>query len=132
MVTDWQIHELQDLPTDVWRYIRDKKFFGMIIPKRYGGLEFSATAQMSILVKIYGRSITAATTISVPNSLGPGELLLKYGTDEQKNYYKDLNTNPLHEMFQLQIDRLYYFLPNLHLMEYLILRLKNLNLNNHI
>ncbi len=59
----------------------------MIIPKRYGGLEFSATAQMSVLVKLYGHSISAASTIAVPNSLGPAELLLKYGTEEQKNYY---------------------------------------------
>ena len=76
-----------DLPPEVWQFIKENRFLGMIIPKRYGGLEFSATAQMSILVKIYGRSITAATTVSVPNSLGPGELLLKYGTEEQKNYY---------------------------------------------
>lgn len=88
MLDDWDItHNRTDLPPEVWQFIKDNRFLGMIIPKQYGGLEFSATAQMSILVKIYGRSITAATTISVPNSLGPGELLLKYGTDEQKNYY---------------------------------------------
>lgn len=88
MLDDWDITHVQtDLPPEVWQYIKDNRFLGMIIPKRYGGLEFSATAQMSVLVKIYGRSITAATTISVPNSLGPGELLLKYGTEEQKNYY---------------------------------------------
>lgn len=88
MLDDWDItHNKTDLPPEVWQFIKDNRFLGMIIPKRYGGLEFSATAQMSILVKIYGRSITAATTISVPNSLGPGELLLKYGTEEQKNYY---------------------------------------------
>lgn len=88
MLDDWDItHNRTDLPPEVWKFIKDNRFLGMIIPKQYNGLEFSATAQMSILVKIYGRSITAATTISVPNSLGPGELLLKYGTDEQKNYY---------------------------------------------
>lgn len=88
MLDDWDItHNRTDLPPEVWQFIKDNRFLGMIIPKQYGGLEFSATAQMSILVKIYGRSITAATTISVPNSLGPGELLLKYGTEEQKNYY---------------------------------------------
>ncbi|MFI4963273.1 MAG: acyl-CoA dehydrogenase family protein, partial [Legionellales bacterium] len=88
MLNDWDItHNRTDLPEEVWQFIKDKGFLGMIIPKRYGGLAFSATAQMSILVTIYGRSITAATTISVPNSLGPGELLLKYGTEEQKNYY---------------------------------------------
>ena len=88
MLDDWDItHIRTDLPPEVWQFIKDNRFLGMIIPKRYGGLEFSATAQMSVLVKVYGRSITAATTISVPNSLGPGELLLKYGTEEQKNYY---------------------------------------------
>lgn len=88
MIDDWDItHNLTDLPQEIWQFIKENKFLGMIIPKQYGGLEFSATAQMSILVKIYGRSVTAATTISVPNSLGPGELLLKYGTEEQKNYY---------------------------------------------
>jgi acyl-CoA dehydrogenase len=88
MLDDWDItHNRTDLPPEVWQFIKDNRFLGMIIPKRYGGLEFSATAQMSVLVKVYGRSITAATTISVPNSLGPGELLLKYGTEEQKNYY---------------------------------------------
>lgn len=88
MIDEWNItHNLTDLPPDIWQFIKENRFLGMIIPKSYGGLEFSATAQMSVLVKIYGRSITAATTISVPNSLGPGELLLKYGTEEQKNYY---------------------------------------------
>lgn len=88
MLDDWDIsHKRSDLPPEVWTFIKEHRFLGMIIPKQYGGLEFSATAQMSILVKIYGRSVTAATTISVPNSLGPGELLLKYGTKEQKDHY---------------------------------------------
>jgi acyl-CoA dehydrogenase len=88
MLDEWDItHNRTDLPPEIWQFIKDHRFLGMIIPKQYGGLEFSASAQMSILVKIYGRSITAATTISVPNSLGPGELLLKYGTESQKNYY---------------------------------------------
>ena len=88
MLDDWDItHNRTDLPPDVWEFIKTQGFLGMIIPKTYGGLGFSATAQMSILVKLYGRSITAATTVSVPNSLGPSELLLKYGTEEQKNYY---------------------------------------------
>ncbi len=88
MIDDWDItHNQTDLPQDIWKFIKDHRFLGMIIPKNYGGLEFSATAQMSVLVKIYGRSVTAATTISVPNSLGPAELLLKYGTEQQKNYY---------------------------------------------
>lgn len=88
MLDDWDItHNRTDLPPEVWQYIKDNGFLGMLIPKQYGGLEFSATAQMSVIVKLYGHSITAATTVSVPNSLGPAELLLKYGTEEQKNYY---------------------------------------------
>lgn len=88
MLDDWDItHNKTDLPVAVWEFIKENRFLGMIIPKRYGGLEFSVTAQMIILSRIYGCSISAATTISVPNSLGPGELLLKYGTEEQKSYY---------------------------------------------
>jgi len=88
MLDDWKItHELQDLPTSVWDYIKEQRFFGMIIPKEYGGLGFSAYAHSQVVMKISGRSITAAVTVMVPNSLGPGELLLKYGTDEQKDYY---------------------------------------------
>lgn len=88
MLDDWKItHELQDLPTSVWDYIKEQRFFGMIIPKEYGGLGFSAHAHSEIVMKISGRSITAAVTVMVPNSLGPGELLMKYGTEEQKDYY---------------------------------------------
>nr|WP_207385207.1 acyl-CoA dehydrogenase [Legionella beliardensis] len=88
MLDEWDItHNRTDLPPEVWEFIKEKGFLGMIIPKQYGGLEFSATAQAFILARVYGRSISAATTISVPNSLGPAELLLKYGTEEQKQYY---------------------------------------------
>lgn len=88
MIDEWDItHHRLDLPPELWLYLKKERFFGMIIPKKYGGLEFSATAQMSILTKLYGRSITVATTVGVPNSLGPAELLLKYGTEAQKNYY---------------------------------------------
>jgi acyl-CoA dehydrogenase len=88
MIDDWDItHNRADLPEEIWTFIKENRFLGMIISKQYGGLGFSATAQMSILVRIYGRSITAATTVSVPNSLGPAELLLKYGTTEQKDFY---------------------------------------------
>ncbi len=88
MVDEWDItHNLTDMPPEVWNYIKDNGFLGMIIPKRYGGLEFSATAQMSVLAMLYGRSITVASTVAVPNSLGPAELLLKYGTEEQKDHY---------------------------------------------
>ncbi len=88
MLDDWDItHNHTDLPENVWTYIKDNGFLGMIIPKQYGGLALSATAQTAVLVRLYGRSVTAATTVSVPNSLGPAELLLKYGTEAQKNYY---------------------------------------------
>ncbi len=88
MLDDWRIvAELQDLPAEVWRFIREKGFFGMIIPKEYGGLEFSALAHSQVIVKIASRSVTAAVTVMVPNSLGPAELLLRYGTKEQKEYY---------------------------------------------
>lgn len=88
MIDDWEItHELADMPPKMWEFIKKNKFFSMIIPKRFGGLEFSATAQMRILSLLYGRSITVASTIAVPNSLGPAELLLKYGTKAQQDYY---------------------------------------------
>lgn len=88
MIDDWQItHELADLPKEVWDYLKEQGFFGLIIPKAYGGKQFSAYAHSQILIKISGRSITAVSTLAVPNSLGPAELLLHYGTDEQKNYY---------------------------------------------
>ncbi|MDQ6646267.1 MAG: acyl-CoA dehydrogenase, partial [Pseudomonadota bacterium] len=88
MLDDWEItHELADLPPDVWRFIKKNKFFGMIIPKHYGGLEFSALAHSAVLQKVSTMSATAASTIAVPNSLGPAELLLHYGSDEQKNHY---------------------------------------------
>lgn len=88
MLDDWEITQRRmDLSTEAWDFIKKNKFLGMIIPKEYGGLAFSATAIMSVFVKLYSVSVTAATTVSVPNSLGPAELLLKYGMDEQKKYY---------------------------------------------
>lgn len=88
MIDDWDItHKRLDLSPEVWQFIKDERFFGMIIPKEYGGLGFSATAQTMVLMRIYTVSGTVATTISVPNSLGPAELLLKYGTKEQREYY---------------------------------------------
>lgn len=85
---DWQItHELHDLPPEIWDYLKQHRFFGMIIPKQYGGLGFSAFAHSQVVMKIASRSVTAAVTVMVPNSLGPGELLLKYGTAQQKDYY---------------------------------------------
>jgi len=88
MLDDWQInHELRDLTPETWDFIRKNGFFAMIIPKAYGGLEFSAYAHSCVIQKIASRSGTAAVTVMVPNSLGPAELLLSYGTDEQKDYY---------------------------------------------
>ncbi len=88
MLDDWKIcNELHDLPPDVWQFIKDKGFFGMIIPKEYGGLQFSTLAHSQVIVKISSRSITAAVTVMVPNSLGPAELLLHYGTKQQKDHY---------------------------------------------
>ncbi len=88
MLDDWDItHNRADLPPEVWQFIKDKGFFGMIIPKRYGGLEFSAQAHSAVVSKVASRSGTAAVTVMVPNSLGPAELLLHYGTDEQKEKY---------------------------------------------
>lgn len=88
MIDDWKItHELKDLPEEVWQFIKDNGFLGMIIKKQYGGVEFSNNAHARVVTKIATRGGTAAVTVMVPNSLGPGELLQHYGTDEQKNYY---------------------------------------------
>jgi acyl-CoA dehydrogenase len=88
MIDDWEIcHERADMPKEVWDYIIENKFFAMIIPKQYGGLEFSAYANACVIMKLASRSATASSTIGVPNSLGPAELLLHYGTEEQKNRY---------------------------------------------
>jgi acyl-CoA dehydrogenase len=88
MLDDWDItHRRADLPPEVWSFIKSKGFFAMIIPRRYGGLEFSAYAHSCVLIKIASRSATASSTIAVPNSLGPAELLLHYGTEAQKNHF---------------------------------------------
>jgi acyl-CoA dehydrogenase len=88
MLNEWEItHELNDLPPHIWQFIKDNGFFGLIIPKQYGGSGFSALAHSEIVMKIGSRSGTAAVTVMVPNSLGPAELLLHYGTEEQKDYY---------------------------------------------
>ncbi|MDQ8036240.1 MAG: acyl-CoA dehydrogenase [Pedobacter sp.] len=88
MLDDWVItHELRDLPPRVWEFIRGQGFLGMIIPKEFGGLGFSAQAHSAVVGKIASRSVSAAVTVMVPNSLGPGELLLHYGTEEQKKHY---------------------------------------------
>lgn len=88
MIDDWDVtHVRQDLPPQVWQFIKDKGFFGMIIPKEYGGLQFSALAHSSVIAKLASRSATGTVTVMVPNSLGPAELLLHYGTQEQKDKY---------------------------------------------
>ena len=88
MLDEWHItRELYDLPPHVWQFIKDNRFFGMIIPKEYGGLGFSALAHSEVVMKISSRSGTAAVSVMVPNSLGPSELLLQYGTEAQKNHY---------------------------------------------
>ena len=88
MLDEWDItHRRADLPPQVWDFLKQKGFFAMIIPKKYGGLGFSAYAHSCVLVKLASRSATASSTVAVPNSLGPAELLLHYGTEEQKDYY---------------------------------------------
>jgi len=88
LVDDWKVtHELYDLPNEAWRYIKDKGFLGMIIPKKYGGLEFSAYAHSQVVTKLSTRSSALSVSVMVPNSLGPAELLLHYGTEQQKQHY---------------------------------------------
>lgn len=87
MVNDWDLYQHKDLPNEVWDFLKREKFFGMIIPKEYDGLGFSAIANSEVVAKISSRSVTLAVTVMVPNSLGPAELLIHYGTEEQKNYY---------------------------------------------
>ncbi|GAA6172780.1 acyl-CoA dehydrogenase FadE [Colwellia sp. KU-HH00111] len=88
MVSDWQVtHQLADLPPEVWQFLKEHKFFAMIIKKQYGGLEFSAFAQSRVLQKLTGVSSVLASTVGVPNSLGPGELLQEYGTKAQQDHY---------------------------------------------
>mgnify|MGYP001053434330 CR=1 FL=1 len=88
MLDDWDItHRRGDMPPEVWEFLKTRGFFAMIIPKEYGGLGFSAYAHSCVLTKIASRSTTVSSTVAVPNSLGPAELLVHYGTDEQKNYY---------------------------------------------
>lgn len=87
MVDDWAVYQNRDLPQEVWDYLKKEKFFGMIIPKKYGGLEFSAKLNSEVVAILTSRSVPLAITVMVPNSLGPAELLLHYGTAEQKDYY---------------------------------------------
>jgi len=88
MLDDWQItHEDYDLAPEAWQFAKDNGFFSLIIPKQYGGLDYSAYCHSQVVMKIGSRSGSAGVTVMVPNSLGPGKLLMTYGTEEQKNYY---------------------------------------------
>ncbi|WP_245411397.1 acyl-CoA dehydrogenase [Pleionea mediterranea] len=88
MVDDWKVvHEDKDLPPEAWEYMKKEGFLGMIIPKEYGGKGFSALAHSTVVQKLATRSGSLSVSVMVPNSLGPAELLLHYGTDEQKNHY---------------------------------------------
>jgi acyl-CoA dehydrogenase len=85
---DWEICDThRKVPEEVWEYLREHRFFSMIIPEEYGGLDFSAQANSAVILKLGSRNLTTAITVMVPNSLGPGKLLLHYGTEEQKNHY---------------------------------------------
>ncbi|EKT4466190.1 acyl-CoA dehydrogenase [Pseudomonas putida] len=87
MVSDWQIGQDLDLPPQAWAYIKEQGFFALIIPKDYGGKGFSAYAHSQVAMKLATRSGDLASTVMVPNSLGPAELLLHYGTEAQRNHY---------------------------------------------
>ena len=88
MVDDWQVrHTERDIPEPIWDFVKKHGFLGMLISKAHGGLGFSPQAQSLILGKIASRSPDVCTIVMVPNSLGPGELIEKYGTDAQKHHY---------------------------------------------
>lgn len=87
MTNDWEVSRNRDLPPEVWQYMKEQRFLGIIIPKKYGGLEFTPSANSAIVAKLMSRCGPLAISVMVPNSLGPAELLLHYGTEEQKNYY---------------------------------------------
>ncbi|MDX1763790.1 MAG: acyl-CoA dehydrogenase [bacterium] len=87
MLKEWELVQAGDLSPEQWDFIKRHGFLGMIIPEEYGGLGFSAGAHSAVIVKLASRSVTAAVTVMVPNSLGPAELLLHYGTEEQKRHY---------------------------------------------
>lgn len=87
LVTDWEVFQAGDLPPHVWDYLKKERFLGMIISKDYGGLGFSALAHSAVIAKLGTHCSTLCITVMVPNSLGPGELLMHYGTEKQKNHY---------------------------------------------
>ena len=87
MTNEWEINQLGDLPEEVWDFLKENKFFGLIVPKEHGGLGFSATANSAVVQKLSTRSTALGITVMVPNSLGPAELLNHYGTPEQKAHW---------------------------------------------
>jgi acyl-CoA dehydrogenase len=87
MVDDWEVHQREDLSAEVWDYLKEKRFFGMVIPEEYGGHGFSANGMNAVISKLGSRSVPLAVDVMVPNSLGPAELLINYGTDEQRQRY---------------------------------------------
>ena len=87
IVDDWDVHQRGDLSAETWDFLKEKGFFGLIIPEEHGGMGFSAAGRSAVVQKLGGHSVPLAITVMVPNSLGPGELLLHYGTEEQKEYY---------------------------------------------
>lgn len=87
MVNDWETWERQDLSAEVWKFLKEKGFFGMIVPREYGGLGFSASAHSEVILKLSSRSLPLGITVMVPNALGPAELLIHYGTEDQKKHY---------------------------------------------
>ncbi|PPR20108.1 MAG: Acyl-coenzyme A dehydrogenase, partial [Alphaproteobacteria bacterium MarineAlpha10_Bin3] len=87
LVDDWQIQQDRDLSPEVWAYLKRERFFGLIIPEQYGGRGFSAIGHSAVIARLSTRSVATAVTVMVPNSLGPAELLLHYGTQEQKDHY---------------------------------------------
>ncbi|MFU8803825.1 MAG: acyl-CoA dehydrogenase, partial [Bradymonadaceae bacterium] len=87
MTDDWQIHLDRNLPEEVWEFLKEERFWGLIVPRAYGGREFSPAAHSAVIAKLATRSVPLAVTVMVPNSLGPAELLLHYGTVEQKDHY---------------------------------------------
>jgi len=87
MVSDWELYQKKDFNEETWKYLKEKRFFGLIIPEEYGGYGFSANAHSAIVAKLASRCGPLATTVMVPNSLGPAELLMHYGTEEQKKHF---------------------------------------------
>jgi acyl-CoA dehydrogenase len=87
MASDWDIYRGKDLPPPVWDYLKQERFFGLMIPQEYGGLGFSNLAYSAVLMKLASRSFTHVAAVGVPNSLGPAKLLMRYGTLEQKQHY---------------------------------------------